>query len=322
MKYDIGIDIGGSHIAGAIFEEETELARESTAFPKGEPNKVSKIVANMILRLANRIPDSAGDKLTHLNAVGIAVPGSISRDKRRVLNAYNLGFKDHPLPELIEKELLGRVRVLMANDADAAAWAEYMRGSLRGFDNGILITLGTGVGGGIIMNGSVFYGGRGSGVELGHFILDRTSGPMCSCGERGCFEACCSATALIREGVLSLNTHPESMIARRSLNDADRIDAKLIIDCAREGDETATEIFSHYTDALGCGIASLINILDPERIAIGGGVSGAGEFLLKPVRARVAKARFYDSSADIVTAKLGNDAGIVGAALLNRMGRR
>ncbi len=322
MKYDIGIDIGGSHIAGAIFADEIELARESTAFPKGEPDRVSGIVANMISRLANHIPETGEDKLIHLNAVGIAVPGSISRDARTVLNAYNLGFKDHPLPDLIEKELSGRVKVLMANDADAAAWAEYMRGSLMGFKNSVLITLGTGVGGGIIMNGSVFHGGRGSGVELGHFILDRTSGPVCSCGERGCFEACCSATALIREGVHSLTAHPESMIARLSLGDVDRINAKLIIDCARAGDAVAKEIFSRYTDALGCGIASLINILDPERIALGGGVSGAGEFLLKPVRSRVAKAGFYDSSADIVTARLGNDAGIVGAALLNRMGQR
>ena len=130
--YDIGFDVGGSHIAGALFSGEKELMRLQTPYPKNEPDKASGIIAQMIEALADAIPEAAEDKLSLLNVVGIAVPGSISRDKRTVLNAYNLGFKNHPLPELIERKLNSRVRVLMANDADAAAWAEYMRGSLRG----------------------------------------------------------------------------------------------------------------------------------------------------------------------------------------------
>ena len=129
--YDIGFDVGGSHIAGALFSGEKELMRLQTPYPKNEPDKASGIIAQMIEALADAIPEAAEDKLSLLNVVGIAVPGSISRDKRTVLNAYNLGFKNHPLPELIERKLNSRVRVLMANDADAAAWAEYMRGSLR-----------------------------------------------------------------------------------------------------------------------------------------------------------------------------------------------
>ena len=218
-----------------------------------------------------------------------------------MLNAYNLGFKNHPLPELIERKLNSRVRVLMANDADAAAWAEYMRGSLKGYANSVLITLGTGVGGGIILNGSLFTGGMGNGVELGHFIMNMAAGEKCSCGVRGCFESCCSATALIREGVRSLSSAPNGMIAALSA-----------------GDPATKAIFTEYAHALGCGIASLINIIDPERIAIGGGVSGAGEFLLKPVREYVKQMSFYDNFASIVKATLGNDAGLVGAALLHK----
>lgn len=174
--YDIGFDVGGSHIAGALFSDEKELSRLQTPYPKNEPDKASGIIAQMIEALADAIPEAAEDKLSLLNVVGIAVPGSISRDKRTVLNAYNLGFKNHPLPELIERKLNSRVRVLMANDADAAAWAEYMRGSLKGYANSVLITLGTGVGGGIILNGSLFTGGMGNGVELGHFIMNMDAG--------------------------------------------------------------------------------------------------------------------------------------------------
>ena len=134
--YDIGFDVGGSHIAGALFSGEKELMRLQTPYPKNEPDKASGIIAQMIEALADAIPEAAEDKLSLLNVVGIAVPGSISRDKRTVLNAYNLGFKNHPLPELIERKLNSRVRVLMANDADAAAWAAA---------NGIT----TGIGGGL-----------------------------------------------------------------------------------------------------------------------------------------------------------------------------
>lgn len=311
--YNIGFDIGGSHIAGALFDGADELARLERPYPKGEPEKAPALIAGMAKALEASL--GAGQSISY---IGIAVPGSLSRDKRRILNAYNLGFEDTPLPELIENELGGRINVLMANDADAAAWAEYCCGALRGYENCLLITLGTGVGGGVILNGALFTGGMGNGVELGHFIMNMAAGEKCSCGVRGCFESCCSATALIREGVRSLSSAPNGMIAALSHGDSANINAKLVIDCARAGDPAAKAIFTEYAHALGCGIASLINIIDPERIAIGGGVSGAGEFLLKPVREYVKQMSFYDNFASIVKATLGNDAGLVGAALLHK----
>ncbi len=317
-RYSIGFDVGGSHIAGAIFGGENELKRLSFPYPVNEPEKVSGIISSAVKILAEAIPEDAADKLSLINPVGIAVPGSISRDRRTVLHAYNLGFINHPLPELIEKELNGRIKVLMANDADSAAWAEYMRGSLKGFPTSVLITLGTGVGGGIIMNGALFGGGMGNGVELGHFIMNMDAGEVCSCGVKGCFETCCNAPALIREGIRSLESDPNGMIAKQCGGDTGAINAKLIIDCARMGDKAAKAVFDKYAYSLACGIASLINILDPMRVAIGGGVSGAGEFLLEPVRKHVAELSFYDKFADIVPASLGNDAGLVGAALLHK----
>lgn len=311
--YSIGFDIGGSHIAGALFDGADELARLERPYPKGEPEKAPALIAGMAKALEASL--GAGQSISY---IGIAVPGSLSRDKRRILNAYNLGFEDTPLPELIENELGGRINVLMANDADAAAWAEYCCGALRGYENCLLITLGTGVGGGVILNGALFTGGMGNGVELGHFIMNMAAGEKCSCGVRGCFESCCSATALIREGVRSLSSAPNGMIAALSHGDSANINAKLVIDCARADDPAAKAIFTEYAHALGCGIASLINIIDPERIAIGGGVSGAGEFLLKPVREYVKQMSFYNDFASIVKATLGNDAGLVGAALLHK----
>lgn len=311
--YSIGFDIGGSHIAGALFDGADELARLERPYPKGEPEKAPALIAGMAKALEASL--GAGQSISY---IGIAVPGSLSRDKRRILNAYNLGFEDTPLPELIENELGGRINVLMANDADAAAWAEYCCGALRGYENCLLITLGTGVGGGVILNGALFTGGMGNGVELGHFIMNMAAGEKCSCGVRGCFESCCSATALIREGVRSLSSAPNGMIAALSHGDSANINAKLVIDCARAGDPAAKAIFTEYAHALGCSIASLINIIDPERIAIGGGVSGAGEFLLKPVREYVKQMSFYNDFASIVKATLGNDAGLVGAALLHK----
>ena len=158
----------------------------------------------------------------------------------------------------------------------------------------------------------------GNGVELGHMIIDRLAGPVCSCGVSGCFEARCSATAIIRRARESIAKNEHSLIYGACGGDAQRIDAKLVIDAAKRGDGEAMAIFNDYVDALGSGIASIINTLDPMAIAIGGGVSGAGEFLLEPVRKNVEKKSFYKEHAAIVKAKLGNDAGIVGAALLHR----
>ena len=311
--YSIGFDIGGSHIAGALFDGADELARLERPYPKGEPEKAPALIAGMTKALEASL--GAGQSISY---IGIAVPGSLSRDKRRILNAYNLGFEDTPLPELIENELGGRINVLMANDADAAAWAEYCCGALRGYENCLLITLGTGVGGGVILNGALFTGGMGNGVELGHMIIDRLAGPVCSCGVSGCVEARCSATAIIRRARESIAKNEHSLIYGACGGDAQRIDAKLVIDAAKRGDGEAMAIFNDYVDALGSGIASIINTLDPMAIAIGGGVSGAGEFLLEPVRKNVEKKSFYKEHAAIVKAKLGNDAGIVGAALLHR----
>lgn len=309
---NLGFDVGGSHIAGGLFDESyARLRTVERPFPKGRPEDAPALIAAMARELC-----AGACPIGELDGIGLAVPGSIDRSRTRVIHAYNLGFHDVPLPALVSG-LLGDVQVYLGNDADSAALAELQAGAFRGVKNAVLFTLGTGVGGGVILGGKLFRGGMGNGVELGHFVMD-FSGAPCTCGVRGCCETLCAATALIRQGRASAKAHPQGLIAFRSGGDPAEINARLVIDCAREKDPEATRIFDCYVDALGSAAASVINILDPEVIAFGGGVSGAGEFLFAPLRENVAKKSFYDAYARIVPAQLGNDAGMLGAALLKK----
>ena len=308
--FSAGFDIGGSHIAGGLYDAEHKLVkRVDESFPRGKPGEVPALVADMAAQLCEGIGRGA------LESVGLAVPGSIDRARERVLNAYNLGFHDFPLRARVQ-ELFPDAPVLLGNDADLAALAELHAGAFMGAQCAVLMTLGTGLGGGIIINGRLWHGGMGNGCEIGHFVMDMSCGVPCTCGVRGCCETRCAASALVREGREAAKAHPESLMNEKSDGDPMEIDAKLVIDCARLNDPAAVHVFERYTDALSTAAASLINILDPEVIAFGGGASGAGEFLFAPVREKTRQKSFYREYARIVPAKLGNDAGMLGAALL------
>ena len=181
----------------------------------------------------------------------------------------------------------------------------------------VLFTLGTGVGGGLILGGRMFHGGLGNGCELGHALLV-SGGEQCTCGNKGCIEAYCSATAIIRDAIRAMEKHPDSLLFERTMGRPESMDAKTAIDCAREGDRAALEVFHNYVDHLGSAVASMINLLDCERVAIGGGVSAAGEFLFEPLRKNVHAKSFFENHGSVVPAVMGNDAGIIGAAMLRR----
>lgn len=307
--FSAGFDIGGSHIAGGLYDESLHLVRRADEdFPRGRPDDAPALIAAMARRLFEGL--EAGS----IESIGLAVPGSIDRARETVLNAYNLGFHDFPLRARVQA-YFPDIPVLLGNDADLAALAELHAGAFRGARCAVLLTLGTGLGGGVIINGRLWRGGMGNGCEIGHFIMNM-DGILCTCGVRGCAETRCAASALAREGRQAALMHPESLLAARSGGDERKIDARLVIDCAREGDPAALAVFERYTDALSAAAASLINILDPEVIALGGGVSGAGEFLFEPVREKTRRRSFYREHARIVRAELGNDAGMLGAALL------
>lgn len=312
--YTIGLDIGGTNIAGAIVSDDAQIiVKGSVAYPGAETPNES---VGRMTQLIHSLLYHANINITEIESIGLAVPGSIDYEKNLVIHAYNLGYHSFPLVTLLGRNF-SNTPIHIENDANAAALAEYYGGAFKGYSSGVLITLGTGVGGGAIIHNKLFIGGRKSGFELGHIIIDH-SGASCTCGNQGCFEACCSATALIREGQKIASAVPNCMIAHQAELHDGMIDAKLVIDCARAGDPYAMQIFDRYVAHLGSAVISIANTFDPEVIAIGGGVCNAGEFLFRPLRAYVQPRAFFESTGEIVPAQMGNDAGIIGAAMIGR----
>lgn len=309
-----GFDIGGTSIkAGIVDDDHRILARRSVPFPLGEPYQ------NMVGIMAGLVHEMAGElsiPVSELQSIGIAVPGDIDAAGEMLLHAYNLQYEQVPL-----KAEMGRhfpdTRIYLANDANTAALAELHAGAFRGCRTAILITLGTGVGGGLILGGRMFNGGQNNGVELGHMVLDH-NGSICTCGNRGCVETLCTATWLVQQGRKAIIEYPLSMIHTRAKGDLDQVTAKLVVDCAKEGDSIAKDIFERYIDHLSSAILSCIVLLDPEVIALGGGVSLSGDDFYEELRRLVQKKSFFHRPYRIVPAEMGNDAGVIGAAMLAR----
>ena len=310
----VGFDIGGTNIAAGVVDDEMRIvARRSVPFPTGKPyTHAIALMKDIVEELALELHVES----RQFQSIGIVVPGSIDPKCERVLHAYNLQFHDVPLKKAMQEEY-PEVPVYLANDANGAALAELHAGAFRGCKTAVLLTLGTGIGGGLILGGKMFNGGLGHGVELGHMVLVH-GGPLCTCGVHGCIEAVCTSTWLIQQGRRSIIDYPNAMIYTEAGGDLTKVTAKLVIDCAKAGDAIACDIFERYVDQLGSAITSCINLLDPEIIALGGGVSHAGEFLFAPVRQNVRKKCFFEEIGAIMPAQLGNDAGIVGAAMLAR----
>lgn len=309
--YQIGVDIGGTNIKIGLVDAAYQIvARTVTPFPHGGGENV----ANEMARAIDEMLAAAGVPRTEVESLGIVIPGSIDPTSEIVIDAYNLGFHNEPFRAVCQR-VFPDFPVRMANDADGAALAEFYCGAFKGCKTAVLMTLGTGLGGGIILNGRLFRGGRGQGVEFGHMILV-DGGEMCTCGNAGCIEAYCAATGLAREGVRELRAHPESQMAAACGGDESRVDARLVTDCAKAGDAAANAAFSRYIGHLSSACASVCNILDPEVLAIGGGLSAAGDFLFKPLVEQTEKKCFFKTHGNIVPAQLGNDAGMVGAAML------
>lgn len=311
--YQIGVDIGGTNIKIGLVDDSLEIL-EQASIPF--PHEGAQTVADRLAEAVRGVLSAAGITEAQLQSIGVVIPGSIDPTGEVVINAYNLGFHDVPFKKLIAAHFPS-TPVFMANDANGAALAELYKGAFVGCRTAVLLTLGTGLGGGIILNGKMFNGGMNQGTELGHaYLVD--GGEHCTCGNNGCMEAYCAASALAREGVRAMQRDPRGLLSERSGGNAALIDAKMVVDCAKAGDVTAKRVFDEYIGHLSSACASFFNILDPEVIAIGGGLCGAGEFLFAPLRERITEKCFYKSHGAVVPAVMGNDAGIIGAAMLRR----
>ena len=315
--YSLGIDIGGTNLAGGILaDDHSILIKRTVPFP-GASRPYASIEA--MAMLARGMLEETGIDEYKLRGIGLAVPGSIDYERKCVINAHNLGYHDFPLVGLLQ-EYFPDMRIEQENDANAAALAEYYCGALRGVSTGVLITLGTGVGGGIVIDGRLYAGGDGMGTEIGHIPLV-VGGEQCSCGAKGCFEAYASVTALIRDTKRAMESDPNSLLHEYAEKEG-KVSGRTSFDCAKKGDKTALAVVDNYMEYVAAGIGGLISTFRPDAILIGGGLSNEGDYLLKPLNERVGKYVFaYKNigASPIVKASLGNDAGIIGAAYLDRV---
>ncbi|WP_165445362.1 ROK family protein [Bacilliculturomica massiliensis] len=311
---NVGFDVGGTNIkVGVVNEKNQIVAQRRQPFPTGRSyQKVAAIMAEMTESMAEELSVPAAS----FGSVGIAIPGDLDAAGETIINAHNLHFHNIPMKREMEKHF-PRTPVFLGNDANVAALAELHAGVFQGCRTAVLLTLGTGVGGGLILNGRMFNGGMEHGVELGHMILVH-GGDRCSCGKKGCVEAYCAGTWLVRQGRKAIVEYPLSLIYKAARGSMERVSAKLVIDCAKKGDAVAQDIFDDYVEHLSSAITSIASLLDPEVIALGGGVSLAGDFLFRPLRRQVEEKSFFHFAHKVMPAKLGNEAGIIGAANLIR----
>ncbi|MCL1965333.1 MAG: ROK family glucokinase [Firmicutes bacterium] len=308
----IGIDLGGTNIAAGVVDAQGKILAQG--YRRTLPERpYEEVIADMAGAAEDAVKKS-GLTMGDITSIGVGVPGYFDKKTGVVAFCPNLGWHDVPLcgemRRYIDLPLYGD------NDASVAGFAEAVAGVSQGVKTSVFLTLGTGLGSGIIIDGKIWSGAHGAAGELGH-LMYRQGGVLCTCGARGCLERYTSATGLIRIGQEAAARHPESSLHRF---DKDPLSAKNIIDAAQMGDAAALEAFDEYTTHLANGIVSIISFLDPELIVLGGGVSRAGEYLLEPVRRKVQAGKFFKMlpTGEIVLAALGNDAGIIGAAMLHR----
>lgn len=315
MAYHLGIDIGGTNIACGIVSEECEIIARSKV-RTNSPRPYDEILAD-IIRAGELACEEAGITPAQLDSIGMGCPGTCNQDTGVVEYSNNLGFKNAPLRPDVEKHFC--VRTYLGNDADAAAFGEYCAGSAKGADSAVVITLGTGVGSGIIINGKIYNGSNFAGGEIGHTVIV-VDGRPCTCGRNGCFEAYSSATGLVTTTREYAAKNPDSLMARL-IKQEGRVSARTAYQAMKQGDPVGLEVTEQYVKYLAVGITNVINIFQPDILCIGGGVCNEGDTLLVPLKKAVAEQVYTRNSAkntEIVICSLGNDAGIIGAAMLHK----
>lgn len=309
----IGIDVGGTGIQMGVVDEKGQIIAKGAIVTRTDIPFEDQVKA--MADCALETLEKSGHTLIELASIGLGIPGIADQKTGVVPFCTNLGWKNVPLRETFQKYI--NKPIFIDNDATVAGLAESVAGVSANTDSSVFLTLGTGVGAGIVIRGKVWSGFHGVGSEVGHMIME-IDGEPCSCGNRGCLERYTSATAIIRMAREAVAKHPDSLIMSLCGGDPSLINAKMVFDAAREGDEQGLKVFRRYARYLGQAIATIVNFFDPEVIVLGGGVSKAGKFLLDAVREEAPKYCIYKSMpiSRIELAELGPDAGIIGAAML------
>lgn len=310
-KYYAGIDIGGTFVKCGIVSSDGEILVKGK-IPTGKDRPYQEIAKD----IAEFVKDLEKQVGVETRAVGIGCPGSIDSANGVIVYSNNIAWENVPLGKELEKLL--QKPTFITNDANAAALGESFIGAGKNYSSSILITLGTGVGGGIVLDNKLFEGNCSAGAEIGHHVI-RKNGRKCTCGRKGCFEAYASATAIMDQGRKAMRKNPNSAMWKACNGDIKALDGKIIFDCAQAGDTSAQKVVDDYIDYLAEGIANLANIFRPEAVLLGGGVSAQGDALIIPTQKEV-DARLYGGTSyapvKVAVATLGNDAGLCGAGKL------
>jgi len=311
----IGVDLGGTNIAVGLVDEIGNIFSKNSVptHSEREYSEIIKDMATLILDLINK----EGLKIEDFQSIGVGSPGVPNCSEGEIVYASNIKFRNVPLRKELQKYI--NLPVYVNNDANVAAYAESVKGAAKGAKCAVAITLGTGIGSGIVVDGKIFSGFNNAASELGHMVVEM-DGEQCGCGRRGCWELYASATACIRQTKKVASENPQSLINKLVDGDLNKIDAKIAFDAAKRGDIAGQKIVDQYIKYIGEGLANIVNIFQPEVIVIGGGVCKEGEFLLAPLRKHIEENTFAPSHnikiAELKVAQMGNDAGIVGAAML------
>jgi glucokinase len=307
----IGVDLGGTKMLLGVLDADSKVAWESREASTGQGE--DELVELLVREIAGARTDRPG-----IEAIGMGIPATIDHEKGVAVSAVNLPIENLPIRDLVAERT--GLPSFVDNDANVAALAESLYGAAHGARNALMLTIGTGIGGGLILGGEIYRGTTGAGAELGHMTIEM-DGPPCqgNCPNRGCVETMASGTALGREGRAAAESEPDSVLGKL-LAGGEEIDGKAVTEAALRGDEAAIRVFDLIGRRLGVALASFANIFEPEVVVIGGGVIAAGDLLLEPARSElVSRALPSMSRTPVVAAQLGQDAGMIGAAAMARI---
>lgn len=311
----IGIDLGGTNIVAAVVDENFNIVKKAKT-PTAMPRSAEEIFDDIAMVCKQAMAD-AGVTIDDISSIGLGTPGTVNKDGV-IEYANNLNFDHIPARDML-KERLGDKPIYIANDANCAALGEAYAGCGNGAKDFVAVTLGTGVGSGIIVDGKIVTGVNNAGGECGHMVIV-ADGEPCSCGRHGCWEAYASATALINQTKKAMEEYPDS-IMHKLAEEEGKVSGRTAFDAMRHGDIAGIKVVDQYVKYVSCGIINLVNAIQPEIICVGGGICNEGETLLRPLRRYVEAERYSVYSkiqTKIMKAQLGNDAGIIGAAVLER----
>lgn len=314
--YKIGVDLGGTNIAAGVVDESNKIigrgkVKTNAPRPAGEIFDDIKVAVDMAVA-------DAGINADDVISIGVGTPGSVNKNNGVIEFANNLAFENVPAKEMLEQRL--KKTVYLDNDANCAALGEAVAGCGNGVKNFVAITLGTGVGSGIIVDGKLVNGVNFAAGEMGHMVIN-VDGEQCNCGRRGCWERYASATALIAQTKDAMRYNQDSIMWELVDNNIDAVSGRTAFDAMRRGDEAAKKVVDRYIYYVACGVINIINALQPEIICVGGGIGHEKETILEPLRRHVERERYSlyaKRQTKLCSAELGNDAGIIGSALLER----